>query len=98
MAPAAMHTKPIMSLLQWMMIIKSSKFIPFTPSVCLPADSTILGYSSTRDVLYIANVTVEGVEYPLQMDTGSSDLWLDMGDTVPDGQVCLGSRIPEAHR
>ncbi|CCA68119.1 related to aspartic peptidase A1-Laccaria bicolor [Serendipita indica DSM 11827] len=39
--------------------------------------------SSTRDVLYIANVTIEGRSYPLQMDTGSSDLWVDMGSNTP---------------
>ncbi|KAM5532274.1 hypothetical protein V8D89_014032 [Ganoderma adspersum] len=32
--------------------------------------------SSFHDLLYIANVTVGGTEYPLQLDTGSSDLWV----------------------
>lgn len=35
--------------------------------------------SSTRDVVYLANVTIDGNSFPLQMDTGSSDLWVDMG-------------------
>jgi len=43
--------------------------------------------SSTQDVLYIANVTIEGVEYSLQMDTGSSDLWVDMGTYQPSNVV-----------
>lgn len=37
--------------------------------------------SSTSDVLYIANVTIDGTSYPLQMDTGSSDLWVQTGST-----------------
>ncbi|KAG8748956.1 hypothetical protein FRC14_001801, partial [Serendipita sp. 396] len=39
--------------------------------------------SSTQDVLYIANVTIDGIVYPLQMDTGSSDLWVDLGGNSP---------------
>ncbi|KAI0774340.1 acid protease [Fomes fomentarius] len=35
-----------------------------------------LNLSSFHDLLYIANVTVGGTEYPLQLDTGSSDLWV----------------------
>ncbi|KAI0750873.1 acid protease [Daedaleopsis nitida] len=35
-----------------------------------------LDLSSFHDLLYIANVTIAGVEYPLQLDTGSSDLWV----------------------
>ncbi|KAI1796319.1 acid protease [Ganoderma leucocontextum] len=38
--------------------------------------------SSFHDLLYIANVTVGGTEYPLQLDTGSSDLWVK-GATSP---------------
>ncbi|KAI0832488.1 acid protease [Trametes gibbosa] len=33
-------------------------------------------HSSFHDLLYIANVTVGGTDYPLQLDTGSSDLWV----------------------
>ncbi|KAI0776052.1 acid protease [Trametes elegans] len=33
-------------------------------------------HSSFHDLLYIANVTIGGTEYPLQLDTGSSDLWV----------------------
>ncbi|KAF5321097.1 hypothetical protein D9619_000938 [Psilocybe cf. subviscida] len=31
---------------------------------------------SVHDLIYIANITVGGVEYPVQLDTGSSDLWI----------------------
>ncbi|KAI0719487.1 aspartic peptidase domain-containing protein [Cerioporus squamosus] len=45
-------------------------------------DDGDLDLSSFHDLLYIANVTVGGSEYPLQLDTGSSDLWVK-GDTSP---------------
>lgn len=31
--------------------------------------------TTVHDLLYIANVTIAGTVYPLQLDTGSSDLW-----------------------
>ena len=37
--------------------------------------------ATTNDILYIANVTIDGTSYPLQMDTGSSDLWLQLQST-----------------
>ncbi|KAI9000949.1 acid protease [Trametes punicea] len=40
------------------------------------ADDSDVDLSSFHDLLYIANVTVGGTEYPLQLDTGSSDLWV----------------------
>jgi hypothetical protein len=30
-----------------------------------------------RDVLYMTTVKIDGVDYQLQMDTGSSDLWVN---------------------
>ncbi|KAH7914358.1 aspartic peptidase domain-containing protein [Hygrophoropsis aurantiaca] len=41
-----------------------------------------LSLSDVRDLIYIANVTVGGVEYPVQLDTGSSDLWI-LGSKTP---------------
>lgn len=35
----------------------------------------------------MANVTIDGVEYAVQMDTGSSDLWLDLGVRTPTTTV-----------
>lgn len=46
-----------------------------------------LFHSSTRDIIYIANVTIEGNIYPLQIDTGSSDLWVDLGSNRPSNPV-----------
>jgi hypothetical protein len=37
--------------------------------------------ATTNDILYLANVTIDGTSYPLQMDTGSSDLWLQLQNT-----------------
>ncbi|OBZ76690.1 Aspartic protease [Grifola frondosa] len=41
-----------------------------------------LDISTVRDLLYIANITIGGTEYPVQLDTGSSDLWV-MGASSP---------------
>ncbi|KAJ3801631.1 acid protease [Lentinula aff. detonsa] len=32
--------------------------------------------STVSDLIYISDITVEGVVYPIQLDTGSSDLWI----------------------
>jgi saccharopepsin len=32
--------------------------------------------STVQDLIYIADITLGGVEYPVQLDTGSSDLWI----------------------
>ncbi|TDL29885.1 hypothetical protein BD410DRAFT_45431 [Rickenella mellea] len=41
-----------------------------------------VGLTSAHDLLYIANITVGGVDYPVQLDTGSSDLWIK-GPSTP---------------
>ncbi|KAL5487670.1 hypothetical protein ACEPAI_5778 [Sanghuangporus weigelae] len=38
--------------------------------------------STVNDLLYMANITVGGTEYIVQLDTGSSDLWIK-GDSSP---------------
>jgi saccharopepsin len=38
--------------------------------------------STYHDLIYIANITVGGVEYPVQLDTGSSDLFIK-GESSP---------------
>ncbi|TBU33278.1 acid protease [Dichomitus squalens] len=61
---------------------KRSGKTSFRRPVLAAASSTSSGngddadLSSFHDLLYIANVTVGGTEYPLQLDTGSSDLWV----------------------
>ncbi|KAI0660918.1 acid protease [Cubamyces menziesii] len=40
------------------------------------ADDSDVDLSSFHDLLYITNLTIGGTEYPLQLDTGSSDLWV----------------------
>lgn len=41
-----------------------------------------LGLSTVQDIIYMGNVTVGGNAYTVQLDTGSSDLWLK-GPTTP---------------
>ncbi|EEB97231.1 hypothetical protein MPER_03494, partial [Moniliophthora perniciosa FA553] len=38
--------------------------------------------STVHDLLYMANISVGGIDYTVQLDTGSSDLWLK-GNTFP---------------
>ncbi|KZT12774.1 acid protease [Laetiporus sulphureus 93-53] len=38
--------------------------------------------STVRDLLYIANITIADTAYPVQIDTGSSDLWVK-GSSFP---------------
>ncbi|KIK97871.1 hypothetical protein PAXRUDRAFT_135417 [Paxillus rubicundulus Ve08.2h10] len=40
------------------------------------SSNSLLSLSNVQDLLYIANVTVGGVSFPVQLDTGSSDLWI----------------------
>ncbi|KAH9482643.1 putative aspartic-type endopeptidase CTSD [Psilocybe cubensis] len=46
------------------------------------AESNSFDLNSVHDLIYIANITVGGVEYPVQLDTGSSDLFIK-GPTHP---------------
>ncbi|KAJ7638809.1 aspartic peptidase domain-containing protein [Roridomyces roridus] len=39
-------------------------------------DADGLDLTTVHDLIYIANVTVGGTEYPVQLDTGSSDVWI----------------------
>src|SRR5258706_2544127 len=52
-------------------------------------------HSSTRDVLYLATLKIDGVDYQLQMDTGSSDLWVNT-TMVPTTLVRVLAFIPSA--
>jgi hypothetical protein len=48
-----------------------------------------------RDVVYMATVGIDGVDYQLQMDTGSSDLWVNT-TKVPTTLVRLPTFVPDA--
>lgn len=45
-------------------------------SVNAADDDTGITMDSVHDLIYMANITVAGVEYTNQLDTGSSDLWI----------------------
>ncbi|KAJ3498998.1 hypothetical protein NLJ89_g10148 [Agrocybe chaxingu] len=40
------------------------------------SDKNSFDLNSVHDLIYIANITVGGVDYPVQLDTGSSDLFI----------------------
>lgn len=48
-----------------------------SPSPFHKRDSAVNDSVSTvQDLIYIADITLGGIEYPVQLDTGSSDLWI----------------------
>ncbi|KAK7470653.1 hypothetical protein VKT23_002076 [Stygiomarasmius scandens] len=46
------------------------------------SENQTLDINTARDLIYMANITVGGTEYEVQLDTGSSDLWIQ-GATFP---------------
>jgi len=46
------------------------------PHILAASDSNDLDLDNVHDLIYIANVTIGGNDYPVQLDTGSSDLWI----------------------
>ncbi|KDQ28961.1 hypothetical protein PLEOSDRAFT_1112018 [Pleurotus ostreatus PC15] len=47
-----------------------------------------LDLDTVHDLLYMANVTVGGRDYPIQLDTGSSDLWIKgPSSPLPNAEV-----------
>ncbi|KAG6331747.1 hypothetical protein ID866_7341 [Astraeus odoratus] len=42
--------------------------------------SNTMSLSDVEDLIYIANISIAGVEFPVQLDTGSSDLWVQSMD------------------
>ncbi|KAF9009070.1 aspartic peptidase domain-containing protein [Cyathus striatus] len=51
-------------------------------NVLATADTDAPDLETVHDLIYMANITIAGVEYPVQLDTGSSDLWIK-GDQHP---------------
>lgn len=57
-------------------VSKPSKLVNTQVLAASSSSSSTLSLSDVQDLIYIANVTVGGVQYPVQLDTGSSDLWV----------------------
>ncbi|KAG1820188.1 aspartic peptidase domain-containing protein [Suillus subaureus] len=54
----------------------------------LSSVSTVLTLSDVHDLIYMANVTLGGVNYLVQLDTGSSDLWvLNSPTPIPNANI-----------
>lgn len=54
----------------------------------LSSVSTELTLSDVHDLIYMANVTLGGVDYLVQLDTGSSDLWvLNSPTPIPNANI-----------
>jgi saccharopepsin len=51
-------------------------------SVASADDADGLSLNTVHDLIYIANITVAGKDHPVQLDTGSSDLWIK-GESSP---------------
>ncbi|RPD60484.1 acid protease [Lentinus tigrinus ALCF2SS1-7] len=59
-------------------------------SVSRGADSTGFGFTNVQDNLYSATITVNGVAFQVQLDTGSADTWIDplsVGGAVPPNLI-----------
>lgn len=64
---------------------------PFSKSVLAvssgsSSDDDDIDLSTVDDLLYMANITLGGTEYVVQLDTGSSDVWIK-GDSFPLNNV-----------
>ncbi|TFY59267.1 hypothetical protein EVJ58_g5884 [Rhodofomes roseus] len=55
---------------------RSSYSRPVVDAATASDGSDATSLNTVHDLLYIANVTIAGTVYPLQIDTGSSDLWV----------------------
>ncbi|KAI0649719.1 aspartic peptidase domain-containing protein [Trametes meyenii] len=67
------------------------KSLPVT--VSRSSDSEGFGFTNVEQSLYTATVYVNGVPYQVQLDTGSSDTWLDplsAGVSLPPGLIYTG--------
>lgn len=54
----------------------------------LASTSAALTLSDVNDLIYMANVTLGGVDYLVQLDTGSSDLWaLNNPTPIPNANI-----------
>ncbi|KAG1754035.1 aspartic peptidase domain-containing protein [Suillus paluster] len=49
--------------------------------------STALTLSDVHDLIYMANVTLGGVDYLVQLDTGSSDLWVKSSTPISNANI-----------
>ncbi|KDQ15395.1 hypothetical protein BOTBODRAFT_31717 [Botryobasidium botryosum FD-172 SS1] len=50
----------------------------------LAAGGTSVGLRNDKDLIYMANVSIGGTSFGVQLDTGSSDLWIQPGNvTIP---------------
>lgn len=53
----------------------------------------VLNLTDTNDLLYIASVTIGGQLYPVQLDTGSSDLWVTVDKNANVNNTGLSYKI-----
>lgn len=54
------------------------------------------GFSHDYNEIYTATITVNGVEFQVLLDTGSSDTWLDpstLGGAMPPGLIETGANV-----
>ncbi|RDB22850.1 Aspartic protease [Hypsizygus marmoreus] len=51
-------------------------------SVAAAVEDNGLDLNTVHDLIYVADINVGGTDYPVQLDTGSSDLWIK-GNTSP---------------
>ncbi|KAL6298287.1 aspartic peptidase domain-containing protein [Sparassis latifolia] len=58
---------------------------PVAAAANSPDASDALNLTTIRDLLYLANITIGSIAYPVQLDTGSSDLWVHASSSPVPG-------------
>ena len=71
--------------------VPTTTTINFT-NVADPFVFSVVDLTGDNQVIYVANITVDGQRYEVQLDTGSSDLWLNtqnimLSPTVNDTNI-----------
>ncbi|KAJ3557413.1 hypothetical protein NM688_g1478 [Phlebia brevispora] len=52
-----------------------------------PYNFTVVDFTGDNEIVYVANITVDGQIYEVQLDTGSSDFWLNTQGTSLSSNV-----------
>lgn len=69
---ASLHDAP----LRRQSSVPTGTIINFT-NVANPFNFNVVDLAGDNQVIYVANITIDGRSYEVQLDTGSSDLWLN---------------------
>jgi len=87
------------SLLAWLNTPVYGVILPFyvrfkdEPSTLQRRGPSAIPISNTGNAQYLSNITVSGVQLPVLLDTGSSDLWVNFPGTTPTSLTDTGKSL-----